>query len=281
MNHHLVTLKAYASKFYRLYAGITAFALSAMVSQAQSIDFSDPAVTSGVINRAIFSVDASRPSGTGIFTRDARGVFETIQANGVEQGYNTSASNIMDTKRVPQFNHELLFSDLRVVDIGGSLYVPFLLDINEPDNAQSLLVLDDVRIFTSTVSGVSYPTLTSMLSAPNLSQVYSLDNTVGETSSHVLLDYNREGGGSGRADMGMFIPLDVFNGTRGSDYVYLYSKFGGDLAGTGISAAASAGFEEWTLGAGTAPVPEPGSAPLIGGVGLLILLHRRRVTLRA
>jgi len=281
MNHHLVTLKADASKFYRLYAGITAFALSAIASQAQSIDLSNPAVTSGVINRAIFSVDTSIPSGTGIFTRDTQGVFETIQETGVEQGYNTSASNIMDTKRVPQFNYELQFSDLHVVDIGGSLYVPFLLDINEPGNANNLLVLDDVRIFTSIVSGASYPTLASMLSTPNLNQVYSLDNTVGETLSYVLLDYNRVGSGSGGADMGMFIPLDVFNGTRGSDYVYLYSKFGGDLVSTGIDGSASGGFEEWTLGAGAAPIPEPGSAVLIGGVGLLVLLRRRRVTLRA
>src|SRR5436190_9459071 len=56
---------------------------------------------------AIFTTDFTQPAGTGVFDP-----FLTIQANGTEQGYNTSAG-VFDTKREPQWNHELTVSDLK------------------------------------------------------------------------------------------------------------------------------------------------------------------------
>lgn len=238
---------------------------------AQNLDLSDPGVTSGVINGAIYSVDTTHPSGTGIFERDSGGVFLTIQGNGIEEGYNTSASGIMDTKRVPQWNHELLASELNTVTIGSGSYVPFLLDINEPANKNSPLSLDDVRIFISSSAGISHQSLDEMLSDPSLTLVYSLDSSLGDANSWVLLDYNRSGSGSGTADMGLFVPTDVFAAANPSSYVYLYSKFGGDVEN------AEGGFEEWTLGAGTPiSVPEPTGLALVLVTGLILSVRRNR-----
>ena len=240
---------------------------------AQNLDLSNTSINSGVINGAIYSVDTTHPSGTGIFGRDSGGVFLTIHGKDVEQGYNTSAKDVMDTKRVPQWNHELRTSDLNTVDIGGDTYVPFLLDINEPANKNNLLSLDDVRIFISPNAGISHQSLEDMLSDPNMTLIYSLDTTFGDSNSWVLLDYNRSGSGSGSADMGLFVPADLFAGASASDYVYLYSKFGGD------GASAEGGFEEWTLGAGTGKltqVPEPSGASLALAAGLILFLRRKR-----
>ncbi len=241
--------------------------------QAQIINLADPNTFLGNINDAIYSVDTSTPSGTDAFARGAGGVFLTIQNNGFEQGYNTSAPGVMDTKRVPQFNYEILASQLTIVDILGRDYVPFLLDINEQANNGSLLSLDDVRIFSSSASGLSYQTLSQLLVAPELTQLYALDNSMSDPSSYVLLDFDRVSSGSGKVDMGLFVPLDHFAGVTPNQVIYLYSAFGGDVS----NAAAGAGFEEWTLGAGRAfAIPEPAGSLLITLSGLVSLLRRRR-----
>jgi len=236
------------------------------------------------IGDAIYLFDNTlHPSGTGVFGADSGGVFSTIQGpanDGFQQGYNTSAPDIMQNGRTSTWNHEIQVSDLTTVTVSDTEYVTFLLDINEPaDPKQSLITLDDVKIFTS--SGmIAATTLTDLLVAGTLR--YSMD--VGETdlNTFVLLDFNRVRGGSGSGDMTLLVKASLFDFGALDDYVYLYSRFGGDnasqLAGD-VNTLANAGFEEWTLGAGIigddpGELPEP-STGMLGALGLMMILRRR------
>lgn len=257
--------------------GFSAAAFSIGHSYGQQINLADHSIYGGEINGALYRVDSTQPAGTGIFARDSRGVFLTVQNNGIEEGYNSEASHIMDTKRVDQWNHAVSCSDLKVVAIDGINYVPFLLDINESaGGGRNLLVLDDVKIFTSHDDQLADTSLDALLINPDNTLRYSLDSGANDPSSWVLLDYNRSGSGSGSADMGLYVPLSAFNGVSMIDSIYFYSRFGGDIIGAESDGTSDAGFEEWTLGAGRAfSVPEP-SAPLLIAFSTLGLCLRRR-----
>lgn len=253
--------------------GVAVACLSSANSQTL-VNLADTAVDSGSINGAIYMIDATQPAGTGTFTRKDD-VFLTIQRNGVEEGYNTSAGGVMDIKRVPQWNHEITVASLGVVKFEASLYVPFLLDINETATDRGRLIsLDDVKIFTTSATAITNPTVASLVSDSRLSMVYNMD--AGANNS-VLLDYGRTGRGSGAADMVLLVPYSIFAKAKSTDTVYLYSKFGGDIIGAsadgGNNTTADAGFEEWTRG-GTA-IPEP-SAVFLGLIGAVSLLAKRR-----
>lgn len=254
--------------------GVAVACLSNANSQTL-VNLADTSVNSGSINGAIYMTDATQPAGTGTFTRKDD-VFLTIQRNGVEEGYNTSAGGVMDIKRVPQWNHEITVASLGVVEFNSALYVPFLLDINETatDNKR-LISLDDVKIFTTSATAITNPTVASLVADSRLSLVYNMD---AGTNNSVLLDYGRSGRGSGAADMVLLVPKSVFDKSKLTDNVYLYSKFGGDIIGAaadgGNDTTADAGFEEWTRGAG-AVIPEP-SAVFLGLIGAVSLLAKRR-----
>src|SRR5215218_3796513 len=85
---------------------------------------------------AIFTTDFTQPAGTGVFDP-----FLSIQANGTEEGYNTSAG-VFDTKREPQWNHELTVGDLEQsrTTINGVDYYSFTLDVNEPNAGTKSLI---------------------------------------------------------------------------------------------------------------------------------------------
>jgi hypothetical protein len=240
------------------------------------------------IGSAVYLFDNTlHPSGTGVFGADSGGVFSTIQGpanDGFQQGYNTSTPDIMQNARTSTWNHEIQVSDLTKVTVSDIEYVTFLLDINEPaDPKQSLITLDDVKIFTS--SGmIAAATLTDLIGAGNLR--YSMD--VGETdlNTFVLLDFNRVRGGSGSGDMTLFVEASLFDFEPSdlNDYVYLYSRFGGDdasgLVGD-VNTLANSGFEEWTVGTGAIgddsgpnEFPEP-STGMLGALGLMMILRRR------
>src|SRR3954447_8051563 len=91
---------------------------------------------SGTVNGALFETNNDHPTGTGVYDP-----FLTVQANSWEQGYNSSTGNF-DTKREPQWNHEIKFSDLQVTTINGTAYFGFSVDINEPNNSKSWISLD-------------------------------------------------------------------------------------------------------------------------------------------
>src|SRR3712207_5358079 len=107
---------------------LTAFSLaSAAHGAVADLTTQSTAVIQTIYGPAIFTTDFTQPTGTGVYDP-----FLTIQARGTEQGYNTSAG-VFDTKREPQWNHEIRLSDLTTVTIDGADYYSFLIDINEPD----------------------------------------------------------------------------------------------------------------------------------------------------
>jgi hypothetical protein len=75
-----------------------------------------------------------------------------------------------------------------------------------------------------------------------------------------------------------YIPVSAFAGVKQTDYIYMFSRFGDQVAADGSS---EGGFEEWSLVDNMTPVPEVSALfPIIGllvAVSITQLLRRRRV----
>jgi hypothetical protein len=191
--------------------------------------------SAGMINDAIFRQYDARPTGTGVINS-----FVRLQAAGakatVEQGYNTDARPLQfDENKSPQFTRSLHLGDVPLVNIGGVPYREFLLDINQK-SSQPLLSLDELRLYVSdSASLTGYNAAAKTLGG--LAPVYDLD---AGGDNWVKLDY-RLNSGSGAGDMLFYVPDRLFGASGSAANVYLYSKFGVNLAG-------NAGFEEWAAG---------------------------------
>jgi hypothetical protein len=219
---------------------------------------------SGFINGAFFSVNHDQPTGTGTYNP-----FLTIQNNGVQQGYNSSTGNF-DTKREPQWNHEIRFSDLQQTTINGIAYFGFRVDVNEPNGANRAdITLDRLQLFTSSTLQNSTSTGANGQFSGSLGILrYDLD-LGGDNSVH----YTDRQHGSGSGDINIFIPVEFFAGTQQNDYVYMYQLWGNSDNSEG-------GFEETSLIAGITPVPELNALfPIVGlmvAVGSTHILRRRK-----
>jgi hypothetical protein len=217
---------------------------------------------SGTVNGALFETNNDHPTGTGVYDP-----FLTVQANPWEQGYNSSTGNF-DTKREPQWNHEIQFSDLQVTTINGTAYFGFSVDINEPNNSKSWISLDALKIYTSSTLQSSSSTDANGFFNGSLG---TLRYDLGANS--VL--YNDANTGSGGGDINIYIPVSYFAGTNQNDYVYMYQRWGNSDTNT-----TNGGFEETSLIRGLAPVPEMSALfPIVGllvAVGSTSLLRRRR-----
>ena len=235
-------------------------AMLATTSHAVVLDLSQQ--NSGTINGALFEIGSIHPAGTGVFEP-----FLTLQGNGMEQGYNSSAGNF-DTKREPVWNHEIRFSDLQQTTIGGVAYFGFAIDINEPGGGKADITLTDLRIYTSS----TIQTSTSVDRNGDFNgSLGTLRYDLGNNEIYYV-DRNR---GSGESDINVYIPVSLFAGAQGSDYVYMYQRFGG------ADAMTEGGFEETRLIAGITPIPELSSFfPIVGlmvAVGATNVLRRRKM----
>ncbi len=210
---------------------------------------------------AIFTADFTQPTGTGVFDP-----FLSIQANGIEKGYNSSAG-VFDTKRESQWNHEITIGDLAQskVTIGGADYYSFTIDINEPNAGdKSQISLDSLKIY---LSGKADQTTANV---DNLgSKVFDLDLP----ADNYLL-YDDINSGSGQSDIAFFIPTAAFAGASSSSYVYMFQQFGAYKAAD-YDAVSQGGFEETRIAVGVRPVPEPSALiPLAGLLGVACFSRR-------
>jgi len=237
------------------------------IAQATVVDLinNDMGSFTNQYGTTIIQFTQPQPTGTGYIDP-----FLRVQANGTEQGYNTSgvtpAAPFDDKAGI--WTHDIKFSDLQAtaISLNGQQYFVIMVDLNEPNGAKSTISLTNLQFYTSSTGGKT---------TTNLSQLgtlrYSMDTGGGDNT--VEFDAARNHG-SGSGDAFLYIPASAFAGTNPNDFVYMYVNFGNaDMTTAG-------GFEEFTLVRNLAPVPEMSALfPIVGllvAVGSTSILRRRR-----
>src|SRR5262249_9628988 len=131
----------------------------------------------------------------------------------VEQGYNTDARPLQfDESKSPKSTRSLKLADVPVVDVGGTNYRVFLLDVNQK-STQPPVSLDELRLYVGGAPDLTgYDEVSPTHRLAGLPAGYDLDAS---GDHYVALD---------SGDAYVYIPDGAFAG--GGQYVYLYSKFG-------------------------------------------------------
>jgi len=207
----------------------------------------------GAINGAQFDWTPEQPTGTGNIQS-----FLRVQADGVEQGYNTSGTPVPFDDKVGPWTHNVIFANLRAttVIVGNTSYFKLLLDINQ-SNSHPLLSLDQLQFYTSPTGSQTTKDVSSL---GTLRYSFSPGDAV-------YLDASRNHG-SGSGDMFAYLPASAFAGTNSSDFVYLYCHFGN-------THPSNDGFEEWSLVVN--PVPEASTFfPVIGLIVAVVSTYELR-----
>ena len=255
MNTKMPNLKTWLTAFI----GATAL-LTSIPADATVLDLNAAPNGTGTINGAIFSINYLQPAGTGVIDP-----FLTIQNNGTEQGYN-GANNNFDTKRVPQWNHEITLGSLAQFTLGGVQYYQFVVDVNEPNSSSSLISLDMLKIYTSSTIQSSTSVDANGIFNGSLGTLrYNLD---GSPAGDSYVKYDDMNHGSGQADIAIFVPVSLFAGALATDYLYMYQGWGYNI---NADLTTQGGFEETFALTGVTAVPEvPAFIPL-GAVLLLVV----------
>lgn len=215
--------------------------------------------------------------------------FLTVQKNDTESGYTSDITNVnmlaLDAKRnnVNTFTNTIQVGSLDTTTIGSTTYFMFLLDVNEPNNANERnILLDYLRIYTTIGSYFG-----DKNTAPTLA---ALDAALGPAkynlgADSVLLNYDLFAGSGKGYDMLLLVDISLFGTLSATDHLVFANSF----SGTGD------GFEEWAyvacppdstsclppppppqcLPGECVPLPEPGTVYLLG-LGMLGLAAMRR-----
>ena len=208
-------------------------------------------------------------SGTGVFQP-----YLSVQHTGLEAGMGTDAIGQFNNKRMGNpsatdgWTHSITVGDLYQSSAG---YYEFLIDLNEPHNADSKITLNQIEIYiASSGSGASAPAMSGFGTASDWSGgtlgtlVYELDDP-GFPDFNVLMDYSLWHGQGQNVDTLIYLPMSL-GGFSPDDHVYTYFQFG-DAAGIVDGVPSNAGFEEIIV---RQSVPEPATMLLLGS-GILCL----------
>ncbi|WP_167531325.1 MULTISPECIES: hypothetical protein [unclassified Mesorhizobium] len=176
-------------------------------------------------------------SGTGNYDS-----FLRLQATGIEEGFNTDQNgNVLDNKA--SFTHSLLYGDIQSIDVGGTQYLEFRLDLNESNNATNgTITLTNLQIY---ISGV--PAGFTDFSAGSLGFGFTSIFDLGP--DQLLVDANH---GSGTDDYRILVPVSLFGNVPDGSYLTLVSGFSGS----------NGGFEEWRT------LTKPGTGTDAPGIGI-------------
>lgn len=192
----------------------------------------------------IFRQVPPQPTGTGVIQPFVRMQTPNGQVT-VEHGYNTSTRPVQFNENTdPNFTRNLTFASVPRVNIGGRMYLEFLLDVNEPGGGNGLVSLDELRLFASNSPLFGYSCTgtapTQVCTLGGAASAFNLDGALGAAPDDNWVHLNaRLNSGSGSGDMIAYLPLPTpaFTAT----YLHLYSKFG-------VNRTADGGFEEWAHG---------------------------------
>jgi len=186
-------------------------------AQAAKLDLTlgDESVTDGY---AIFQreLDLSYSVGSGVFEP-----FVRVQKKGTEEGYNSDGSPLWEDTKGGTHTHSITLDYIPIVDIGGTNYREFELDINEggkgsPNKMVGIDLIDIYLEATGSLTGdpSNDPPFTNL--------VYCLDADV---DNWILLDSSLHKGSGNTLDMFAYIPASRFTGTT-NQYVYFHSLLG-------------------------------------------------------
>ena len=186
---------------------------------------------SGFIGLAFFQQIDPQATGSGVIDPFVR-ISDASRKTGAEvEGYNTDGRpTAFDENSSPVFTHSIQLSEIPIVNIDGTDYREFLLDINQR-RRRPLLSLDELQIYLNATDGDL--TTTTLASLGTL--IYDLDAI---EESRIELNYSLNAG-SGSGDMFAYIPDSLFTGSD-TQFVYFYSKFG-------VNNRNNDGFEEWAV----------------------------------
>jgi hypothetical protein len=227
---------------------------------------------SGTINGAIYEQIDPQSTGTGVIDS-----FVQIQVGGnvtESHAYNTTENNTLDVGPSDQHNRSIFVADVAVVDIGGTDYRRFLLDVNESSGqGEEFISLDEVQIFIGGTANSDEEGFTAGVLDHDGTLVYRMDAGM---DNWVGLDYSLNSG-SGSGDMFLYVLDSLFDPFDDTDVVTLYSAFGqqgevedNDFVPDG-NYGTSDGFEEWSS---PPDIPEPATLSLLI-IGLAGVAARR------
>jgi hypothetical protein len=233
-----------------------------------------------VINGGLFEVAVTQPTGTGVFDP-----FLRIQDKPAEGGWNEDYTNDPDVPagddaKSDPHTHSLLLSSLAVVDVDGTDYYQFTLDLQEsaggppPGDIDQQISLNEIQIYIGPSANPSDDLVDPDDCATDLAAclgtlAWDMDDG-DEGDSSVTLDSTIHQG-NGTSNMTLFVPTSEFDGLEG--YLIFYTQFG-DPPGDFDS---NSSFEEWSALTGETVIPEPASLILLGtGLASIAGMVRKR-----